>query len=48
MSQPYTAEFKKKIVRFHEEEGHTIESIMSEYGVAKSTIARWCKELRSS
>ncbi len=46
MSQPYTAEFKKKIVRLHEEEGRTIESIMSEYGVAKSTIARLCKELR--
>ena len=46
MSQPYTAEFKKKIVHLHEEEGRTIESIMSEYGVAKSTVARWCKELR--
>ena len=46
MSQPYTSEFKKKIVRLHEEEGRTIESIVSEYGIAKSTISRWCRELR--
>ena len=46
MSQPYTSEFKKKIVRLHEEEGRTIENIMSEDGIAKSTISRWCRELR--
>ena len=46
MSQPYTPEFKKKIVRLREEEGRTMESIISEYGIAKSTISRWCKELR--
>ena len=46
MSQPYTPEFKKKMVRLREEEGRTMESIISEYGIAKSTISRWCKELR--
>ena len=46
MSQAYTPEFKKKIVRLREEEGCTYESITVEYGVAKSTICKWCKELR--
>ena len=46
MSQVYTPEFKKKIVRLREEEGRTYESITIEYGVAKSTICKWCKELR--
>ena len=40
MSQPYTPEFKKKIVRLHEEKEYAIESIMNEYEIAKSTIAR--------
>lgn len=33
MPQSYTPEFKKKIVRLHEEEGRTYKSITAEYGV---------------
>lgn len=51
MSQNYTPEFKKKIVRLHEE-GRTYRSITAEYGVSKSSISKWCgefsKECRSS
>ena len=36
MSQNYTLEFKKKIVRLHEEEGRTYKSITAEYGVSKA------------
>lgn len=34
MSQNYTAEFKKKMIRFREEEGRTYKSITAEYGVS--------------
>jgi transposase len=44
MPQSYTQEFKKKIVRLHEEEGCTYKSITDEYGVAKSTISKWCSD----
>lgn len=46
MSQNYTPEFKKKIVRFHEEEGHTYKSITAEYGVSKAAISAWCRQFR--
>lgn len=46
MAQSYTPKFKKKIVRVHEEEGRTCKSITAEYGVAKSSIDKWCTELR--
>ena len=46
MSQNYTPEFKKKIVRLHEEEGRTYKSITAEYGVSKATISTWCKQFR--
>ena len=36
MPQSYTPEFKKKIVRLHEEEGRTYKSITAEYGVSKA------------
>ena len=39
MSQNYTPEFKKKIVRLHEEEGRTYKSITAEYGVSKASIS---------
>lgn len=42
----YTQEFKRKIVRLHEEEGRTYQSITAEYGVSKAAIASWCKQLR--
>ena len=47
MSQSYTPEFKKKIVRLHEEEGRTYKSITAEYGVSKASISKWCRELRT-
>ena len=46
MSQNYTPEFKKKIVRLHEEEGRTYKSITAEYGVSKATISTCCKQFR--
>ena len=46
MSQSYTPEFKKKIVRLHEEEGRTYKTITAEYGVSKASISKWCSELR--
>ena len=46
MSQNYTPEFKKKIVRLHEEEGRTYKSITAEYGVSKASISKWCSQLR--
>ena len=47
MPQSYTPEFKKKIVRLHEEEGRTYKSIIAEYGVSKASISKWCSELRN-
>ena len=44
MSQNYTDEFKKKIVRLHEEEGRTYKSITDEYGVSKASQSKWCRE----
>lgn len=46
MPQHYTSEFKKKIIRLHEDEGRTYKSIAAEYGISKSSIYRWCSEFR--
>ena len=46
MSQNYTPEFKKKIVRLHEEDGRSYKSITAEYGVSKAAISAWCKQFR--
>ena len=43
MPQSYTLEFKKKIVRLHEE-GRPYKSITAEYGVSKAGISKWCSE----
>lgn len=40
MPQHYTTEFKKRIVRLHENEGRTYKSITAEYGFSKSSIYR--------
>lgn len=40
MPQSYTPEFKKKIVRLHEEEGRTYKSITVEYGVSKASMSK--------
>ena len=44
MPQSYTLEFKKKIVRLHEEERHTYKNITAEYSVFKASISKWCRE----
>ena len=45
MSQKYyEPEFKKKIIKLRLEEGRTIPSICSEYGIARSTVSAWCKQ----
>ncbi len=44
MPRNYTPEFKKEIVRLHEEEGRTYKSITAEYGVSKASISKWCGE----
>ena len=46
MPQSFAAEFKKKIVRLHEEEGRTYKSITAEYGISKAAISSWCKQFR--
>ena len=46
MPQNYTPEFKKNIVRLHEEEGHTYKSITAEYGISQASISKWCSQLQ--
>ncbi len=48
MSQNYTPEFKKKIIRLHEEEGRTYKSITAEYGVSPSGAANSAKNARQT
>ena len=44
MPQNYTPEFKKKMIRLHEEEGRSYKSITAEYGVSKASVSKWCNE----
>lgn len=44
MPQYYDNEFKKKIVRFKLEKGRTVKNLISEYGVSKAKITKWCQE----
>ena len=46
MPQNYIPEFKKKIVRLRLEEGRTINSITTEFGVSKESVRRWCNEFQ--
>ena len=46
MPQNYTPEFKKKIVRLRLEEGRTINSVTTEYGISKESVRRWCNEFQ--
>jgi len=39
--QHYKAKFKKKLIRFHLEEGSTLKSLSTEHGVAKTSISIW-------
>lgn len=47
MSQHYENEFKKKIVRLHLEEGRSLKSLASEYGVSHASISIWTKQFRT-
>ena len=44
MSEYYELEFKKKIVRFHFEEGRSLKGLAEEYGVSKASISIWTNE----
>lgn len=46
MSQYYEPEFKKKIVRFHLEEGRSLKDFAEEYGVSRASISIWTKQFR--
>ena len=46
MSKYYEAEFKKKIVRLHLEEGQSLKSLAAEYNVSKASISNWVKQFR--
>lgn len=46
MPQNYTPEFKKKIIRLRLEEGRTINSITTEFGISKESVRRWCNEFQ--
>ena len=46
MPQNYTPEFKKKIVLLRLEEGRTINSITTEYGISKESVRRWRNEFQ--
>ena len=42
MSSKYEPEFKHKIVKLHLEEGRSLRSIATEYGISKASITNWC------
>ncbi len=44
MSSKYEPEFKHKIVKLHLEEGLSLRSIATEYGISKASITNWCNE----
>ena len=46
MSHHYEPEFKKKIVRLHLEEGRSLKSLETEYGVSHGSISIWVKKFR--
>lgn len=46
MNKNYESEFKKKIVRFHLEEGRSLKGLATEYGVSKASISNWTKQFR--
>ena len=44
MPQIYDENFKKKMVQLRLQDGRTYKSITTEYGVTKTTIAKWCAQ----
>ena len=45
MPQIYDENFKKKMVQLRLQDGRTYKSITTEYGVTKTTIAKWCANI---
>lgn len=46
MSKQFEPEFKKKVVRLHLEEGHTIRALAAEFDVSKASISNWVNHYR--
>jgi len=46
MPQCYDEIFKKRIVRLPLEEERSMKSLIEEYGISKSSVAKWCNEFR--
>ena len=44
--QRFTEETKKKVVKQHIQDGRTIASLASEYGVSLATISNWARNYR--
>ena len=47
MSTHFEAEFKKKIVRLHLENGRSLRSLSEEYNISKSGISKWVQQFRN-
>ena len=43
----YEEEFKRQMVRLHLEEGRTLKSLETEYGVTHASISNWVKQFRN-
>ena len=46
MNHHYEPEFKEKLVRLHLEDGRSLKSLATEYGVAHGSISIWVKKFR--
>ena len=42
----FTEETKKRVVRYHIQDGRTIASLSAEYGASKATISNWVRSYR--
>lgn len=42
----YSEELKKKIVKLHIQDGRTIRSLATEYGIGHASISNWIKHYR--
>lgn len=44
--QKATEETKKKVVKLHLQDGRTIASLSSEYGISKASVTNWVRKYR--
>ncbi len=44
--QTITEETKKKVVKLHIQDGHTIASLAAEYGICHATVSNWIRAYR--